>query len=630
MLRAATLYTVAAVLATLPAAARLHAEYMSTGLPGHGEAAPGDHAQTVYRFWLVGHQLEQGRAPWRDPYSFQPEVEPQLNLGGWPFGLPFWPLDALFGPVVAWNLLLLAGIVAAGLLAYAWLRTLAIPAPAAATGGLAFAIAPYRLTQSGGHLLGWAAIFLPLALWAFERSRSASSPRVAHAFGFLSAAALASIVLSGQLHLALGAIPFVLAYAAVRFRLLPFLWTLAGAAVAAGIGFAVQQLVIAESEASEGRTLGEVIRYSASWLDLLSRWRLDDLEQFVYVGWLTAALAIAGFVLLARGRPWLAAVLALGAVVPLLLSLGTNLPGYAELHENFAPLRFTRVPGRFVPIADLAIAALAAFAAAALLARVPPRRFAIATGVLVALVAADLLVFPLRSSPADQENVAYGALADAGPGRVLELPVFRPGDGAGSAYYVYELQAPRERPTGYSTVAPRRAYEVVDELARLDCGIWLPGDDARLQELDVRFIALHLGLYERVENDAAWFAWQALAERGYRSLGRGSVVTIYARGLTGPPAAEPALLEEPSRPGPHSCYAVADQAGAWVWGSGQVHVVLSSSSHPAIWIDGEQRAVREAPPPSGITSLSFRVDAEGWHSIFARGDEAYLVHVSSG
>ena len=622
MLRAAALYAVAAVLATLPAAARLHSEYMSTGLPGHGEAAPGDHAQTVYRFWLVGNQLEHGRTPWRDPYSFQPVVEPQVNLGGWPYGLPFWPLEALFGPVVAWNLLLLSTIVAAGLLTFAWLRTLAVPPAAAAIGGLAFAIAPYRLLQSGGHLLGWAAVFLPLALWALERSRGADARPAAHAYGFLSAAALVSVVLSGQLHLALGAIPFLLAYAAVRFRPLPFLWTAGGAAVAAGIGFAIERLVIAESEASEGRALAEVTKYSASWIDLVSRWRLHGLEQFVYVGWLTGVLAIAGAVLLVRRRSWLGAVLAVAAVVPLLLALGTNLPGYAELHEHLPPLRFTRVPGRFVPIADLAIAALAAFALAALLARVAAQRFAVAAAILTVLVAGDLLVFPLRGSAADQDNTAYAALANAGPGRVLEFPVFRPGEGAGSAYYVYELQAPRERPTGYSTVAPREAYGVADELARLDCGIWLAGDEERLQTLGVNFVALHLGLYERVDNEAAWFAWRGLQEQGYGQIATDGPVTLLADGVRGTRFPQPS---EPPRTTPQHCFSVADQAGAWIWGSGRARVTLAGSSQAEIWIDGEERGVAPLAP---VANLSFPVNGEEWHSVFVRGPGVSLLQLT--
>ena len=39
-------------------------------------------------------------------------------------------LEAVFGPVLAWNLLLLATVVAGGLLAYAWLRALVhVPPP---------------------------------------------------------------------------------------------------------------------------------------------------------------------------------------------------------------------------------------------------------------------------------------------------------------------------------------------------------------------------------------------------------------------------------------------------------------------------------------------------------------------
>ena len=74
---------------------------MSGGAGGHGESAAGDHLQTAYRLWLVGHQLEQGRAPWVDPYSFQPESKATVNASGWPFGLPYWPLVAAFGPVLA-------------------------------------------------------------------------------------------------------------------------------------------------------------------------------------------------------------------------------------------------------------------------------------------------------------------------------------------------------------------------------------------------------------------------------------------------------------------------------------------------------------------------------------------------
>ena len=63
---------------------------MASGGEGHGEPPAGDYLQTVYRFWLVGHRLSGGGAPWLDPYGFQPLVGEQTVLGGWPFGFAFW------------------------------------------------------------------------------------------------------------------------------------------------------------------------------------------------------------------------------------------------------------------------------------------------------------------------------------------------------------------------------------------------------------------------------------------------------------------------------------------------------------------------------------------------------------
>src|SRR5438034_2561365 len=85
------LYLAAGLAATWPAVKELRTSYLAGGANGYGEAAAGDHLQTGYRLWLVGHQLEHGRAPWRDPYTFRPETRPQWNPAGWPFGLPYWP-----------------------------------------------------------------------------------------------------------------------------------------------------------------------------------------------------------------------------------------------------------------------------------------------------------------------------------------------------------------------------------------------------------------------------------------------------------------------------------------------------------------------------------------------------------
>src|SRR3989441_1017982 len=340
-----------------------------------------------------GHELEHARAPWRDPSSFRPEAKPQPNYPGWPFGLLFWPLGAAFGLVGGWNALqiLLYGL--AGLAACAWLRELGLPRGPALAGGLAFAIAPYRVEQSVGHLLGPISVLLPLALWAFERARRGSGW-----WSVLSAAALASIPLSGQVHLALGAIPFFLAYALVRA---PRRWPQALACIAAavGAGILVRQAVIVSSTQEGGRSLDEVSLYSARWSDFVTR-HVDHgrSEQFVFIGRVTPLIALAGLALLLRARRFgLAALLGLGALVPILLALGTRIPLYGMLWHAFPPFRFPRVPERLLPIACLCIAALVALAVA--------RARTVAVAVLaIAVLFVDLHTRVYGRSFADKAN----------------------------------------------------------------------------------------------------------------------------------------------------------------------------------------------------------------------------------
>jgi hypothetical protein len=615
------LFAVAAVVAALPAVGGLRSEFMTeSGPAGYGEAASGDHLQTGYRFWLVGHQLERGESPWVDPYSFQPLVEPQVVLGGWPYGIPYWPLEAAWGPVVAWNLLLLAVTFAAGLVAYAWLRELGLPPLAAALGGLAFELAPYRLLQSGGHLLGWAAVFLPLALWAFECSRRAETSRSTHLWGALAAASIVSIPVSGQLHLALGALPFLAVYAALRYSRPASLWAWGGVLLAAAAGLLAETVVIAGTTEEEGRSIEEVGFYSASAVDFLSRWRLHGPERFVYLGWLLPVLAVVGVVVLARRRRGLAILLGLAALLPALLALGTNLPLYETIRDVFPPLRYPRVPGRFLPLANLALAALAAVAVAVVVARFEGRRRLAVAAAFLALVAADLLVFPLRSSDADPDNEAYAALAESGPGRVLELPIFERGTAQfGSVYQYYTLQAPRERPTGYA-LAPERVFEFTERYNRLECGAWLPADRAELARLGIRSIVWHGGLYEQSETPGAWFGREGLRRGGMGVVAGAEPVFLWEEGLdAGPPPGE-----EPDRGEPLLCDAweegelTLDEGALWVYGSGRAELELEAPAPTMVSVYADGRAL-ELELVSGRTTISVELPERGWHPFVVRG-----------
>jgi hypothetical protein len=610
------LYVLAAFVATLPASLSFGSDFISDGGEGDGEPVAGDHLQAVYRFWLVGHQLERGAAPWIDPYSFQPLVDPQVVLAGWPFGIVFWPLEAAFGPVIAWNVLLLATIVAAGLLTYGWLRMLDVPPAAAALGGLAFAIAPYRVSQSGTHLLAWIAVLLPLALFAYERARASRGRRRAHAWGALCAAAIVSVPLSGQPHLALGVIPFVAVYVAIRAAPAAA-WAAAGLVAAVGVGLAIHLTIVRDSAESGGRSLQEVGEFSASWLDLLSRWRPSEPERFVYAGWLLPVLAAAGAVVLWRSsRRALAVVLGAAAVIPPVLALGTTIPLYGWLWDIFPPLRFPRVPGRLMPIADLALAALAAFAAARIIGR-SGRRAAVAAGLLLALVAADLLVFPLRESADDPGNRAYAALRQAQEGRVLELPMFEPGIHYGSVYDYYQLQAPRQRPGGYSTLVPSPPFDFYFLRNRLSCGVWLAGDEETLEELGIELVTFHAGMYVQGKVPGAWFGWNGLLERGFSPAARGGQVTLFTREAGGELGAP---VPEPDRNRPVFCEGwngdVMDerQAPFWVYGAGTLRLTVSASgqSPATLWADGLRA---DATLVSDTATLTAELEGERWHAV---------------
>jgi len=573
----------------------LHARshFLSGGAPSHGDASPGDHLQTLWHYWLVGHQLEHGRAPWRDPYTFRPEAKPQPNYAGWPFGFLFWPLGALFGLVAGWNLLQLVIYVLAGLFACAWLRELGLPRGPALAGGLVFAIAPYRVQQSVGHLLGPISILLPLSLWAFERG-----------WFWLFAAALASIPLSGQVHLALGAIPFVLAYALVRRRdRRAVVGAVAGALLAVGAGLLVRETLIKGSTEAGGRKLAEITRYSAHVGDLVSR-SLDPgrSEQFVFLGWLTPLLALAGLVLLLRARRYgLAAVLGLGVVIPVVLALGTNTAIYSPLWHALPPFRFPRVPERLLPIACLCLAALVAFALA--------RARAVVVAVVIALLFFDLHAHVYRESAVGHpDRVAY-----RGPGRVLELPIFDPSVHYGSVYLWYDTSSQRQRPSGYSTTAPRAAKRTADRLERLNCGDWSDDTAGLLERLGVRAIAVHLGLYGPEDHSGA-FAVDSLLARGWKVRRAAGSALLFERWASGS-APE---LRKPAEPFPYVCVGWYPERGGGRY---------MSETHAALWVYSVRRPrLRFAPTPFPPRVTVHPRTRSGWRLVTVDVEHLRRVH----
>ena len=528
-------------------------------------------------------------------------------MPGWPYGFLFWPLGAAFGLVGGWNVLQILFYVLAGLAACAWLRELGLPRGPALAGGLAFAIAPYRVEQSVGHLLGPISILLPLSLWAFERARRGNRWWLV-----LAGAALASIPLSGQVHLALGAIPFFLGYGFCRTRDRR-LWLGAGAAAAAaiGAGLVVRQTVIEQSTQSGGRSLTEISHYSARVDDFVSR-HVDHgrSEQFVFLGWATPLVALAGLILLIRARRYsLAAILGFGALVPIVLALGTHTPIYSVLWHALPPFRFPRVPERLLPIACLCIAALFAYAVA------QSRRTSVAV-LAIALLFVDLHAHVYgKSAPGDPAGAAPSA-----PGRLLELPVFDPGVHYGSVYLWYDTAAQRQRPGGYSTTAPKPAKPLADRLERLNCGDWSGDMAGELRRLGVGAIALHRGLYVRnpAVPSTGWFAAQELLAHGWQVQRTAGPVWLFERRGIG---IAPKRVE-PAHSNPVFCqgwfgdtgsgrYMSERHAPFWIYGSGALQLSFAPSSlTPHMTVDG--RAGR-------------KLRSKGWHLVTVDVDRLVMV-----
>ena len=149
-----------------------------------------------------------------------------------------------------------------------WLLELELSPLAAAAGGLAFEIAPYRVMQSRGHLLGPISLLLPLALWAFERARRSDDQR----WWWLSRLALVSIPLSDRSTSRSARSPSTCSTrSAGRAAYRPLFEASVGVVAAILAGVFIRYAVIDGSIDAGGRSLAEVNVYSATGLDFVSR-----------------------------------------------------------------------------------------------------------------------------------------------------------------------------------------------------------------------------------------------------------------------------------------------------------------------------------------------------------------------
>jgi hypothetical protein len=183
-------------------------------------------------------------------------------------------------------------------------------------------------------------------------------------------------------------------------------------------------------------------------------------------------------------------------------------------------------------------------------------------------------------------------------------------------YDLYTLQARRERPTGYSTLAPEPAFDFYYRIGRLSCGVWLDGDRDQLDALGVEQLLFHRGLF-RSGVAGGWFAWRGALAAGYLPEVRDGAVTLLESNgranLSNP-------FGEPAREKPYFCRGWIDRrtseprAPFWVWGPGLLTLDFAAArpTTATLWLDG-RRERRFAVAKSG--TIRVRLTGERWHPL---------------
>ena len=178
------LYLALACALVVPAAAR--------GLPGSAPDAG------LYVWWLqwVPHALQSGVNPLHTDALLHPGgINAMWNTSILLPSLLLWPVTAMAGPVVAYDVLIVAAPALSAWAACAALRRLVRHDAAALAGGLLYGFSPYVVAHSLGHPNLSLAVFPPLALLLLDRILRGTRPR---RDGALLGVAAAAQLLTGE------------------------------------------------------------------------------------------------------------------------------------------------------------------------------------------------------------------------------------------------------------------------------------------------------------------------------------------------------------------------------------------------------------------------------------------------
>lgn len=460
----------------------------------------GDHVQMTYYLWLWWHALTTfSHLPWLDAFQFAATRHVTYFTFGWPLVLVSIPVQAMFGPIAAYNAVFYLGFVAAATATYLWVRQLGLPPPAAAVAGFAFAFAPFRLSQLS-HANSILSFLLPLSLYAAERALRGHE-RHARWAAWGCVACFVSLTASSEMHLVFFFAPVLALYILVRARsvprerlarfVLPLVVLILGSAL---FLFFTYWLTFRPSMRAETGVGDRAARYAPELADIVRK--TSPAERTAYPGAVIALVATIGAVLGYRrrtDRQMVALLIELTVaayVLALLPGLGTT---GLRLFRSIPVLALIDNPGRVVVVVALALAALAAFALRGL---GDQRRGtqAVVAGLLMAaiLMDSDYRARAVDAGPADP-NLMPSVPAGAS---VLELPSYPGNHAAASRYQLQLTYTPGPRVGGYSALVTPEAYKVQRRTWALND---VPPDPCRWldvsRSIKFDYVAVHAALF---------------------------------------------------------------------------------------------------------------------------------------
>jgi len=472
---------------------------------------PGDPMLNTWALAWVAYQLPYSPAHVFDGNIFHPErrtlAYSESLLAPAVMGAPLRYMGA--GPILVYNLLLLASFVLSGVGTALLVRDLTGNGLAGVIAGAVFAFLPFRFDHYP-HFQLLQAQWMPLALWALHRLLAGGRL----VWGVVLGLAVAGQALSSMYNalflgiflVAVGGVLLLADLPRARSRLRPLALSVLVALVIAA------PVAIAHSRASDvvgNRARAEVEAGSAEWRHFLAapeqswlhgRWSRPFAapERRLFPGVLAVVLSI-----VALWPPWSTTRIAylVGLLVAIDISRGLNGWLYGPIYDYLHAFRALRVPARMGITVGLALAVLGGYGAARILGAVRGRAASWGVAaVLLGLVLADSWVAPLSlrvmaTSPPESyadllrdkgEQPDFRVIrrrSDPAPAVLLELPIARQ-DATLMYYSTFHWQS---LVNGYSGFFSERYQGLLMQLERFPD----PESEAALEAIGTRYVMVH-------------------------------------------------------------------------------------------------------------------------------------------